>query len=136
MFKTSEEPDQDEYVIRHQPNRTILLIDRMKWYWPTLFLIVAFILFIIINPSSTDQSNAPTSLEGTIILVVVIISMVFLPFYIGVRSGANLYRPRESNLTKKQLKLFDQLLGKGENLKVEFIKKNGKVEILAKEEEV
>lgn len=137
MFKDKDSNSgKDDYVIRHEPNRLILFVEQTKWYWPTLFLLVVFSLFIILNPASTNQSNAPTTPEGTLILLLVLFSLLFLPFYIGVRLGGKLYKPQNSHLTKKQLKIFDELLSKKEgNMAIKFIRKDGKIELLGEEQE-
>jgi hypothetical protein len=129
MFNTEER--ENDYVIRHKPNKIILFIEVTRWYWIVAFFLVAFSLYIILGPTPIEQEY---SLENYLSLVLVSLAILLLPFYVGIKLGANLYRPHKSALTEKQLKSFDQLLALNEgDIKVSFIRKNGKIEVIGEE---
>jgi hypothetical protein len=129
IFSSAQNDDQP--IIR-PPNRIIKFIEITKWYWPVIFFASSLLFYLIVNPT-TDQSNIPVTTEATLGLLLIFLNFVFIPFYAGVKLGARIYKPQESYISPKQIRSFNELLGKGKTITISIGEKK-KVEIESEKE--
>ena len=130
LFSSSEELD-DPIPIYKPPGKILKFLEKTKWYWPVLLLIGAFALYSLLVPSSEARTY---TIWQTLSLLLVMISVMFLPFYIGLQLGIGVYKPKESHLTRKQLRYLNEALGNGETVVIN-LKKNTSANIEKEKEE-
>lgn len=119
LFSSHEELD-DPIPIYKPPSRILKFLEQTKWYWPVLLLIGAFALYSLLVPQSEVKAY---TIWQTLSLLLVMLTLLFLPFYIGLQLGIGVYKPKESHLTRKQLRYLDEALGNGETVVIN-LKKN------------